>query len=50
MNSPKATKDNQQKHKKSGQKHIKDDLEQVCPTQAHGFLSWLLLSKSILPR
>ena len=26
------------------------DLEQVCPKQAHDFLSWLLTLKTILPR
>ena len=36
MNSPKATKGNQQNHKTLGQK-LKD-LEQVCPKQAHDFL------------
>ena len=47
MNSPKTTEDNQQNHKKLGQKH--KDLEHGCPKQAHEFLSWLLSSKTILP-
>ena len=35
---------------KSGDKITIKDLEQVCPKQAHDFLSWLLSSKIILPR
>ena len=37
-NSPKAFKDNQQNHKKWNKNTIKD-LKQVCPKQAHDFLS-----------
>ena len=35
---------------KSWDKNTISDLEQVCPKQAQVFLSWLLSSKTILPR
>ena len=35
---------------KSWDKNTISDLEQVCPKQDQDFLSWLLLSKTILPR
>ena len=35
---------------KSLDKNTNKDLEQVCPEQAHDFLSWLLLSQTNLPR
>ena len=35
---------------KSWDRNTIKDLEQVCPKQAHDFLSWLLSSKTILPR